>query len=311
MISVKEAAKYYGLTATRLKQIIKEDNLEIVREKNNYIKIPNATMAAINEKRGRKIEKKRITIGIEKGGSGKSSLTIFTAITLARYGYKVAVCDFDPEFCASLFLAKDEDQIRNGKTILDVFEEGKQIVDFLEKSRFDGVDFLPSRAKVRKLEKTLWGKNPKTLINKKLIGMDDIYDVIFFDLPPSFTTLCASAYLSSSLILCPVNSDIFSLESLFLTIEDIEESAEQFEAKVPEIKVIKNKFSSETRKSAKAVATELNRECSDFLLEVQIKNTSKIENCLNEGKSIWDDRGGDDVKASFLDLAKVVVGLDI
>ncbi|RYE56619.1 MAG: ParA family protein [Sphingobacteriales bacterium] len=308
MIATKEASEHFGLTGPRLKQLVKENGIPTVKLPNGFLKFPNETMAKLNNLRNIKYRKTVATIAIEKGGSGKTVITLNLALTAARYGLKVLVCDFDPECCASLFLAPDNVEWRDLGSIYEVFEKDKQIIDYTKPSRFEGVDFLPGKILVRRLDKTLDSKNPKNILSSKMKILREKYDLILFDLPPSFNKLCASSYLTSDVVICPVNSDVFSLDSLNLTIEDIESACTEFEANMPPIYVLKNRFAADhmRRKASKVTSAELNRDFAESLLPMQIRASATIENCLNAGITLYDapksETGIEEIKRAFYEL---------
>lgn len=309
MINVKDAAEHFGLTGPRLKQILKEQNIPYLKEDNGYIKIPSRSMAELNALRKIQYQKRVATIAIEKGGSGKTVITLNTGLTAARHGARVLIVDLDPECCASLFLAEEGLDWTKLGSIYEVYKNDKQILDYVIPSRFDGVDFLPGKVLVRKLDRELDTQNPKTILRKKMIGLLEIYDLILFDLPPSFTRLCAAAYLTSDIVVCPVNSDTFSVDSMHLTKEDIEEACAEFEVPVPQMFVLKNRFSAENlkrkRRASKETSAELNKEFADMMLPFQIRAGACIENCLNDGITLYDasrETGLEEIKSAFFDL---------
>ena len=98
------------------------------------------------------------SIAIEKGGVGKTILTLNTAAAAAKRGYSTCILDLDPEACSTLFLAPDNTDFDQLGTILEVYSSDRQIIDFVTKSRFDGIDFLASKSKIRRTEKFISGK---------------------------------------------------------------------------------------------------------------------------------------------------------
>lgn len=315
MINVKDAAEHFGLTGPRLKQILKEHDVPFIKEENGYIKIPSISMAALNGIRKVEYEKRVVTVAIEKGGSGKTVITINVALTAARYGRKTLVVDLDPECCASLFLKPDEVDWSTLGSIYEVIENDKQIIDYAVPSRFDGVDFLPGKILIRKLDKSLMDQNPKYILRKRMKALLEVYDLVLFDLPPTFSKLCAAAYLSSDIIVCPVNSDMFSVESMHLTRDDIEEACAEFDVPMPPMYVLKNRFSADNkkRKASKSTAAELNKEFSDMILPFQIRAGACIENCLNEGKTLFEagkEAGIEEIRSAFFELFLLICGAD-
>jgi len=200
MISIREASGLLGISAVRLKQIIKQEDLKINRQSNGYIKIPSNTMKHLNVSRGLRSANEEpiiVCIGQEKGGVSKTTTTILCALAAARRGFSCLVNDWDSEAHASLFLADDNFDFNSAATILEAIEHKKSLVELAQQSRFDGIDFVPSKPLIRKLDKLLVGSNPKTLLKNQLAGIE-FYDIVFIDLPPTVSKLSAAAYLISS-----------------------------------------------------------------------------------------------------------------
>ncbi|MBA7494653.1 hypothetical protein ES702_05230 [subsurface metagenome] len=310
MLSVKEAADFYDVSPARLKQIFSENkDLEICRRPNGYIKIPPQTMEKLNSLRGVTYKRKLISISCEKGGIGKSVLTLFSAINTSLYGIRTCVINVDPEMCSDLFLAKDSLDLTNTPNLFTAFSENRQLIEFVKESRYPFVDFIPASTKIRRLERTLGDKNPKYLFKNLMEGLKEEYGAIFFDLPPSFNQLCRSVYLTVDEVIMPVCPDIFSLESLFLTREDIEAACQEYDVQPPRVQVLKNRFSA-SKNSAKEVTAELNREFAENLLDLQIKDCAAITNALNSGQALHEIKGNHNLKQAFNDLTTQIFELD-
>ena len=306
MIPVKDAAQIIEVTPNRLKQIIKENKFKIHKESNGFLKLPNETMRQILLMRGASFTCRIIVIGMQKGGVGKTALTLNAAIGAARRGFRVLIVDFDPEVCATRFLAPEDVNLDMLGSIYEVFHDGGLIKDYVVPSRFDGVCFLPSKPKMRRIERSVGGKNPKYLLKEKMKGLEEEFDLIFFDLPPAFNTMESAAYLSSDLVICPLDEDVFSIDSFAMTVEDIHEVCEQFDVSPPPIKLLRNKTTSEDRISYKETYEELMKDHGDKLLPFFIKSKAAVKNSINSGVSVFDLKGELDLKSSIGELVSYI-----
>lgn len=285
MINLQQAAAYFGdITPVGLRNIINKKELKIYKE-NRTIKIPNSTMAELNDLRGITYEPKVITVGMQKGGVGKTTVSGNLAAGAARVGLKVLCLDFDPECCLSQFLFKGEIP-ENPKTVLDVMNNKLQIVECAVPTEFDGIDILPAMVNIRRVERIIQDMNPAKLLKARMIGVKEKYDLILIDVPPTWNKLTSSAYISSDIVLMPVNSDVFSLDSLRLTIDDIEYCADDYSVPLPIIKILKNKYG-EKRRNSRDLDDELT-EYGSKVIPRYIKSSALIEDCINESKSVYD-----------------------
>ena len=280
MISPNECAELLSISHMRVKQLLKEsfDEDEIYRTKpeNGQIRLsPNQTRTLV-QSRGMEFKKSLVTFGNEKGGVGKSLLTINVAIRRAQMGAKVLIIDLDPEACATNFLLRENDL---------------SFKDAVIKTRYEFVDIVPCRGKARRAEKFVRDENLATLLNDKLSEVKEEYDLILFEVPPTFSNIIASAYITSDIVVIPTFPDSWSLESVMLTLEDVEEEA--------------NKYRPDRNASKDAWETMM-KEFGSHVLPFQIKESADLQNSINDGKSIFESRSPKIVKEAISMLGELV-----
>lgn len=312
MITPTECAELLSLTDVRVKQILKEviPENEIYRTKPEHgqIKLSASQTRKIIEHRNMSFRPTVATFGNEKGGVGKSLITINVAIKRAQQGARVLIIDLDPEACATNFLLKEEDFDRDFFTMLEVFKNNANFKDAILPTRYEHLDIVPCRGKARRAEKYVRDENLGTLIKNKLKGLTDVYDLILFEVPPTFSNIIASAYIASDVVVIPTFPDSWSLESVMLTIEDIQEESSKWQIKTPEIKVILNKFRPD-RTASKDAWEMMMREFGSYVLPFQIKDSADLQNSINDGKSLFEIRSPKIIKESIAMLADFVCPL--
>ncbi len=289
MLTAKEVSKLLDVTPHRVKQQINEMNWSIYRSsKTSPIKIPSSTVRnLINSRDLTYNNPKVVTIASEKGGVGKTFLTTNTAIISAARGMKVCLLDFDPEACATNTLIPDGIDYKSMGTMLEVFTRDLNFSDVVIPSRYENLDLVPCKAKARRAEKLTYPENPKKLVSDKIKKLKETYDLILLDLPPNFSTLTAACYLASDLVIQPCFPNIYSVESIELTNDDIKEACEKYDAKVPEIKILLNAFRS-TEKASRETRHVLEDDFKDHLLPFEIGKYQDVSNLINEGQSVID-----------------------
>lgn len=312
MITPTECAELLSITDVRVKQILKEvvPENEIYRTKPEHgqIKLSPAQTRKIIGHRGMSFRPTVATFGNEKGGVGKSLITINVAIKRAQQGAKVLIIDLDPEACATNFLLKEEDFEKDFYTMLEVFKNNSSFKDAILPTRYEFLDIVPCRGKARRAEKYVRDENLGTLIKNKIKGLSEIYDLILFEVPPTFSNIIASAYIASDVVVIPTFPDSWSLESVMLTIEDIQEESAKWQIKTPEIKVILNKFRPD-RTASKDAWEMMMREFGSYVLPFQIKDSADLQNSINDGKSLFEIRSPKIIKESIGMLADFVCPL--
>lgn len=314
MILSSEVAKSCNVSLNTIKADIDNmfgmNNIERTKPKTGKILLSRNQAKEIYEKRGFSFKKTIATLGNQKGGVGKSLLTINTAIKKAKEGAKVLIIDLDPESCATNFLLKDEDFNTDFITMLEIFKDNIPFVDAVLSSKYSGLDIIPCKGKARRAEKFVRDENLGTLMQRKMKGLED-YDLILFEVPPTFSNIIEAAYITSDIVVMPCFPDAWSIESCMLTDEDIRESCEKWSAQIPEIRVVLNKYN-ENRNASKDAWSNLLKVFGEQVLPMKIKDTAELQNSINSGNSIFDKgvKASKILKESFSELSNFMCPLE-
>lgn len=173
-----------------------------------------------------------------KGGSAKTTTCVHLAHYLALQGYRVLALDLDPQASLSaMFGAQPEIDVGANETIYAALRydeaERRPIRDIIRKTYFDGVDLIPGNLEVMEYEH----ETPRVLANRSgsgaifferlklvLAEVDDDYDVVILDTPPSLGFLTLSAiYAATSMIITvhPAMLDVASMSQFLLMMGDL------------------------------------------------------------------------------------------
>jgi len=315
MISTKIAGDILNITPHRVKQILNStDGLKFERTSanNGQIKIPSTTMSLLLAMRNKVISPKICVIKSQKGGVGGTTITLNVAIRAAQKGAKVLVWDLDPESNATSFLMQDDYDFDQAKTTLELYKnEEVSLKDCVIPTRFDGVFLIPAKGVMRRVDKIIMTSNPKTLLTKKLQDIEGMgFTTILFDLPPTFSRLSESAYITADLCLLPTDASSFGIEGAILTKEDILDSCSEFEQRVPEIKVFLSRAHNQTRKAVKDAWGYLIEEFGPDMLPIKVPERADVVNHINKGTSIFDGKCSTDVRTAIDELVELVAPIE-
>lgn len=203
-----------------------------------------------------------------KGGVGKTTITWLLAKYAAeKMGKRVLVIDTDAQMSLTLAVQlqeetgrlynKFEDWYENKhkarhKTLLDALEaydkNRKGYFDFPIDSSFiyqmsPNLYFVPSVVDLYWLELEIFDKEKTKSFASALLGKIEHsrfnYDYVFFDSPPNFTALSYSVLSCASLLLIPINPDVFAARGVKLLIDGLQRRIDPWP--VPKIAVFMNK----------------------------------------------------------------------
>jgi len=159
------------------------------------------------------ITKQKIVIHTTKGGVGKTTITQNLAYRFSSFGAKVLVIDLDQQ--GNLTSGLTGDDINQYKTIQDVLEGTVSFEDVI-KPIIQGIDLIPSN--LRNAQNTQYmagyGISPGDFLPIHIANIEDRYDIILIDCPPSLGHIIQSAYLACDRVLSILDPDSNALHGV-------------------------------------------------------------------------------------------------
>lgn len=182
-----------------------------------------------------------------KGGVAKTTLAVNFADCLAkRHGKKVLLIDVDPQFNATQCLMTPERYMahldESGDTIVNVFDRNNRATgSTVNKAAIDkpktledikvvssgSFDLLPGNLELYRLEMAP-GEGRENRLKSYIQKLEDQYDYVIIDTPPTPSVWMTSALIASNYYLIPVKADPISLTGIDLLKSIIEEKRENF-----------------------------------------------------------------------------------
>ncbi|MDR2356560.1 MAG: ParA family protein [Oscillospiraceae bacterium] len=173
----------------------------------------------------------------QKGGCGKTSLTLNLGSSLARTGCKVCVVDCDPQANATMALGipqPDELPVTLPHLMNEVIRNGgrPEKSALLSKREYilnsQGMDFIPSSIELAETENNLVNAMSRESVLKKIVGsFKDDYDYVLLDCMPSLNFVTINALNAADRVLIPMQPQFFSakgLELLLATVANVQEN---------------------------------------------------------------------------------------
>lgn len=157
----------------------------------------------------------------QKGGVGKTTTTINLAACMAQLDRRVLIVDLDPQANATGGLGIDSRMV--DQSIYEVLLEEFPLEDAIEPVSVKNLYIVPSSLHLAGAEVELvTAMNRERKLKVALDEVDDDYDVVFIDCPPSLGLLTINGLTAAKEVLVPVQAEYYALEGLGLLIRNID-----------------------------------------------------------------------------------------
>lgn len=158
-----------------------------------------------------------ITLFNQAGGVGKSTLTINIGYHLAEIGRKVLLLDMDPQASLTIFMGLEPSDLE--QTIYGALmnEEPLPIHQDLH-----GMDLVPSNLNLCLAEQELVTADMRdTRLKEALSPLQNDYDFILVDCPPSLGLLSYVSLVAATHILIPIQTEYKALRGTELLLQTV------------------------------------------------------------------------------------------
>lgn len=213
---------------------------------------------------------KTLAIYSMKGGVGKTATSVNLAYWAARSGLKTLLIDLDPQGASSFYFRIKPAKKNWGKRFFKAYE---QLLKQIKASDYENLDVIPAHLSFRNFDSILndFSKR-KARLKKILKGMQDEYDLVILDCPPSSGQLSESVFMASDLLLVPVIPTTLSERTFEQLIDFFQREGYSKKKLLPFFSLVQNQKSMH-----KKMQDDLRRKHRNFL-QTSIPFSADIEN---------------------------------
>ncbi len=197
---------------------------------------------------------KKICIFNQKGGVGKTTVNINLCANLALMGLKILVIDIDPQGNTTSGLGIDKRKINRSMYDLLTNRDIKFNDVIVESELISNFFLAPSTMELAGAEVELIGLSKREVILKEKINeIENDYDYIFIDCPPSLGFLTINALTACESVLIPIQCEFYALEGVGQLVNTINLVKKSLNQELSIEGVLLNMYDSRTRLSSEVV----------------------------------------------------------
>jgi chromosome partitioning protein len=252
-----------------------------------------------------------IAIINQKGGCGKTTISINLASALAERGSRTLLVDMDPQAHCAVGLAVPEEQIE--QSIYDVLVshsrgEPLRLTEVMWKIS-DKFELAPASIDLAAFDQQMIGDADKENCLKAVLDqVSKEYDTIVIDCPPSVSLLTFNAIRAATDIIVPVETGYFSLHGLSKQLSTLSVLCDQRSQQV-NVMVLASMYDIRT-KMGREILGELRKHFSSKMFKSVVNFNTKLKEAASFGQPISEydpaSRGHKDFQA----LADELVSTD-
>lgn len=245
---------------------------------------------------------KIISIFNQKGGVGKTTTSINLAAGVGKFGKKVLLIDLDPQGNSTSGLGLEKRNVK--KTIYDVLALDEPIDKAIYDSSAVNVSIIPSNNELAGLEIELARVgNWEMLFKEKLLTIEDGFDFIFIDCPPSLGILSVLSLIASHSVIIPIQCEYYALEGVSQLFETIQLVRKSFNSNLQIEGVVLSMFDGRTNLSIQVVE-EVKAYFKDKVYRSIIPRNVRLAEAPSHGLSIMDYDDKSKGSEAYMELAE-------
>jgi chromosome partitioning protein len=231
-------------------------------------------------------EKRPLVVALanQKGGVGKSTTAINLAASLAFQGQRTLLIDLDPQGNATSGLGVDRSGVST--SIYEVLLKEAEADDAVEPTSVRDLFIIPATIDLAGAEIELVSLfSRETRLRSAIAGLDQGFQAILIDCPPSLGLLTVNAFTAADEVLIPIQCEYYALEGLSQLLRNVQLVTANLNADLKVGGVVLTMYDGRTKLS-KDVAEQVREHFADTTYRTVIPRSVRLSEAPSYGEPI-------------------------
>ena len=240
---------------------------------------------------------KTLVISNQKGGVGKTAISVHQAHYLEEQGKTVLLIDLDPQGNASKTLGA----YKSGVLATALFDGSVTSID-----RKGGITIVEADSGLINIERAE-AKHILPAFKKTLAAVGKNFDYCVIDTPPQFGLRLSSALYAADYVLSPIELDEYAIDGIVKMLQTIFGMKQKYNPNLAFLGILPNRLNAHS--VAQKVALEgLLEQYAQYMIPARIGNRSSIPEALRAGVPVWrlKKSSAKDAGAEMLEAFKII-----
>ena len=242
----------------------------------------------------------------QKGGVGKSTTAVNLGACLGELGKRVLLVDIDPQGNASSGVGVEKNDVQG--CMYDVLIEGRSMEEVIQPTAISGLDVAPATLELAGAEIELVSAMSREYrLKGALEVVQDDYDYILIDAPPSLGLLTINALSAATAALVPIQCEYYALEGVSQLMSTVRLVKDHLNPSLEIGGVLMTMYDARTNLSQQVVE-EVRRYFGDKVFQTIIPRNVRLSEAPSHGQPITLYDGHCRGAQAYRDLARELIG---